>query len=735
MNTINKTTIQITNGEGEFVSNITHLLLIDLDENKYIFVGTNLGSYNLVNGEYVLVGSNLGDYDINPNYMISVSGYWQHNITKEIVFSNPNDPNYTYFNGVEELGNGFYKIAYDFNGLPIRRIKLLASEDDIIDDSDIEDDLEYSVLIDYDSMRKFYLKNELLISKFVLPKLIPDEGTIPENGNDDGYTLVLENEAGYIYPGEDGYPALKSKAGWSAKDDEMIVNKYNAATKMWLGTDPNIVKVNFKNLGSNVTYNIELLDDNYLSKPLAPELKLDNFSFYKEQTEIEKAVARKEQSDLEDDKLFLLNTIYNLKYKFASNLISLEKYNEDIDTILNHNYTVGGKVYEPLNSILTKIINLQINKLSNININDKYFCIGTFKMPVDPSPSNPIVQFIVRYRIVNREVIFESEEIVQNKTLYERKVVGNDYIPVTIEDPDDIQKKIDFNYHHLYTKRREQKLVNGVRVYDDDTTDVRKVEFHIFPNLTYEIEVASISKNGVISDWSNLLHFTANMSLTDETTFLKNLSTMIDLKYSKDFAVPENTLENKLRVLEEKIGILIEEKVDTTLDATWNMEPNKTDYIYNTWAFNLDLTRYPTKYYSKFVIEPFIQRSNSLKVKWFIDSLNKFNLLKGNLANYDGSSLYWTMNNDDEIIFNKLWYYGKINLSIEPNTGLDGISSEETEFNDMMTTNADTFRFKITRMDELGISNYLRFRVLILNDAEYDLYERQAKDLMDNLVV
>lgn len=738
MNTINRKTIQIMNKEGQFVTGLTSLTFIDLDQPKYI-LNAGSGDYDKVDDIYTLSAiPGTGNYDLNPLSVLSVSQYWEHNSTKAIVFSNPNDSvNYTYFSGIEELDEGIYTIAYDFADTPIRRIRLLIGGGATIDE---ESELAYSVIIDYDAMADFYHQNIALMEKIIVRELEIIPPSVPDNAYDDGYELVPLGEANYIIPGDDGYPAIRIKPNWRVIEPAVYkVSKYSATSKLWLesnGTDLNKLKINFKELGLDSEFEIPLLDSNYLSKPDAPALSIANMSHYKEQVNIKDAITTQEQRTYEAEKIVLESKLNSLKFQFSTGSITSEVYASAVDIILNQGLPVaGGDPHTPLILLLEKIISLQMKLITTLNVNDNYYVVLTFDEPEDPHPSNPIVQYLLEYSIVEktefnvREIVVTDPDTNEIINLYERKVVGVPYSGIRLDDPKrpELHNKISFNEHYIYSKRRTMDISSGDRVYVTDTSDIRKFEFEVFPNISYKVRIAAIADNGVMSNWSNLISYVPVTPLTEETNLMVNIGSLIDLKYDKNLALPEQGIENRLSALEEKMEGYVTDSANEAMDASWEPTPNSGDTIYDTWVFKFSLFKY-IKAYKYIVIEPYIQRTSNLKMSWtYTDPYSE--IIRSPII-VPGDELYWEMTSNDEILFNKIWFYGTTALSAALGSAIDGITSQTLEFAEIMAGTHETiFRKKLNSFDESGIAPYMRFRLLILSDSEYDLYLRTKNAL------
>ena len=727
MNTINKKTIQILNGEGQFISGLTSLKFIDLDQTKYITQAS--GNFNYVDGEYVAVTAGTGTHVLNPVYELSVTEYWEHNTTKAVVFVDPSDAvNYTYFAGIKEVGEGIYIIAYDFADSPIRRIKLLIDPGDGSEDV-FEDELEFAILMDYDAMSAFYTATKKFTDSFII-RVAEEDTATAEDAYDDGYELIPDGESGYLEPGADGYPAIRLKTGWILTEPaDYKFSKWVASSKLWMDVSSgNRLLVNFNAFGADTTYEIELLDANYITTPDAPVLSTLNVSNYKEQTKIKEAIVTAEQQGYEEDIAVLESKVATLNFQLSSTTISAETYNSAMEVILNTGLVDGETTYLPLVSLYDKVIALHLKVMATIGIEENYYTVMTFDEPSAPHASNPIVQYELEYAIVPAEN-FKVKEIAvddpgnpgNDLALFERKVVGDSsFKAISLPDPKNpTVDTVDFDEHFVLGAMRPVSIDTGVRVYDTDTSLMRRFELLTHPNVTYAFRIAAIAKNGVRSAWSNKVSYTITVPLTEETAFTVNVSKLIDMKYSKSVALPGQSIDSRLDSLETGLAKYAIDDVNSDMNATWEAV---SDTILDTWILRFDLDKYKDAF-SHIVVEPFIQRTNMLSLGW-VNLINDEALyFLSPIPVQHGGSLSWPMTTANEETFNKLWYYGKTVLSTVALSSLDGTTTEALEFEIIKLGNHATYTYhEITRLDEFGVAPFMRFRLLLLSDTEYQFY-------------
>ncbi len=727
MNTINKKTIQILSKEGQFVTGLTSLKFIDLDQTKYIAQAS--GDYNYVDGEYVAVTAGTGTHVLNPNYELTVSEYWEHNTTKAVVFVDPSDAvNYTYHTGIDEVGEGIYVIAYDFADFPIRRIKLLIDPGDGSVDT-FEEELEFAILMDYDAMSAFYTATKKFTDSFIVRVAEVDTATA-DDAYDDGYELIPSGESGYIAPGADGYPAIRLKTGWVLTEPaEYKFSKWVASSKLWMDVSSgNRLLVNFNAFGADNTYEIELLDSNYITTPDAPVLSVENVSNYKEQTKIKEAIITAEQQGYEEDIAVLESKVATLNFQLSSGALSAETYNSSMEIILNTGLVDGGTTYLPLVTLYDRVIALHLKVMATIGVEENYYTVLTFDEPSDPHASNPIVQYELEYAIVPLESFKVKEINVEDPgdpgnflDLFERRVVGDSsYKAISLPDPKNpTVDTIDFDEHFILGAMRPVSIDTGVRVYSTDTSLIRRFELLTHPNITYSFRVAAISKNGVRSAWSNKITYTIQVPLIEETAFTTNVGKLIDMKYAKSVALPGQSVDSRLDSLESSLAKYVSEDANTDMNATWEETPAAGDGILDTWVLRFDLEKYKEAF-SYIVVEPFIQRTNTLSVGWI--HLLEAEYLKSAIP-VTNNIISWEMTSANEDTFNKLWYYGKTTLSTEAGSSLDGLTTEALEFADIKAGTNATYKYhEITRLDEFGIAPFMRFRLMLLSATEYAFY-------------
>jgi hypothetical protein len=1069
MKTINKKTIQILDREGQPITGLKKIEIVDALQPKLI------------------------DGQLNPKYYISVDKYWVHETTGETTTIQPtNLSEYTEKPGLEEIGDGIYNIAYDFDDTAVKKIKIVSYPDGENGQEIEEEELSESVLIDYDELQSAYLKIENITGNFLVKKTTytgetgfkedeilknnnfldgynswtaennvsirgtsdakyvsikkfsklsqefyikndnqytlsfyiknPD-GVIEERSikvelvalstnttifsevvisdstltqhikdfnifasdyyrlsfydaseevfisnislkqvssnvdpNDDGYEMISPGEPGYILPGNPGFPALRLKQGYSySQPEEYILSKFSIFNNLWKEsynkTDYLKTFINGKN------YQVPLYCTESIDIPLPPLLRKEEVSFYLEQNALKRQLVTKEQQELEIQKMFLMSRLDSLNLKLKMNLISFEDYNREVEIILTEGITIAEKKYQPLLKIFKDLITLKAKVVANLNLYDKYYLIMTFPESYENFEVNPIVKYVLEYRIIpeenvviiddsdkNKKPIIElipigtdspepfippekplgggtggtttgdstgggtggtttgdgtgggtggtangtttdlidddnnivttggttngtisvrgdiksliylydpsnmyevidelsydfrqksvidiaekwnfspspanlistgrstgddgfqffkspgsdngsanfyspeftfnnvnnEEEIVieflfkQNKInsnsdktqlIIEMKDSNNNwysyktfdfyitkpnilnYFSFTLKDknlknsirlnfklefntpeiyyyylhsilvrkkkPYENIKKIDFSKKYVFSKERTTFISDNKIIYSKDTSDIRKFEIPIFPNVTYGLRVAAIAANGVMSKWSNEIYYKAEVPTTEQDSFLENITELIDIKYNKDFKISEDMLMNKLTYIENMIKDLQKEKIEKTLDATYDGNNKK-------WNFKVELTNEEKAYYRFIIIEPFIQRNSSLKINWIFDNNDAKKIIARYIIPDSVNNIFeleWNLNdvqgeiNRIEERFNSLWYYGKKGVSL---------SNEQ--------------KFSLNEINDYGVVPYLRFRLLLMNSIEFESYKSFYKNAYD----
>jgi len=1056
MKTINKKTIQILDREGQPIIGLKKIKIVDALQPK------------LINGQP------------NPNYYISIDKYWVHKTTGEITTIQPtNLSEYTEKPGLEEIGDGIYNIAYDFDDTVIKKIKIVSYPDGENGQEIEEEELSESILIDYDELQSAYLKIENIAGNFLVKKTTytgeirfkedeilknnnfldgynswiaennvsirgtsdakyvsikkfsklsqefyikngnqytlsfyiknPD-GVIEESSikvelvalstnttifsevvisdstltqhiknfsilasdyyrlsfydaseevlisnislkqvssnvdpNDDGYEMISSGEPGYILPGNPGFPALRLKQGYSySQPEEYTLSKFSIFNNLWKErynkTDYLKAFINGKN------YQIPLYCTESIDIPLPPFLRKEEVSFYLEQNALKRQLVTKEQQELEIQKMFLMSRLDSLNLKLKMNLISFQDYNRQVEIILTEGITITEKKYQPLLKIFKDLITLKAKVVANLNLYDKYYLIMTFPESYENFEVNPIVKYILEYRIIPEEnvviiddsdknekpiidlapigtddpeaffipekllggtgggtggtttgdgtggtttgdgtggtttgggtggttngtisvrgdikpliylydpsnmyevidelsydfrqksivdiakrwnfslsnpistgnntgddgfqffkspgsdngsanlyspeftfnsvsdeeeivieFLFKQNQITQNldksQLIIEMKDSRNDwsqyrifnfnvtksntlnYFSFTLKDknlknsrirlnfelafntpgiyyyylhsilvrrkkPYQNIKKIDFSKKHVFSKERTTFISDNKIIYSKDTSDIRKFEIPIFPNVTYGLRVAAIAANGVMSKWSNEIYYKAEVPTTEQDSFLENITELIDIKYNKDFKISEDILKNKLTYIENMIKDLQKEKIEKTLDATYDGNNKK-------WNFKVELTNEEKAYYRFIIIEPFIQRNSSLKINWIFDNNDAKKIIARYITPDSVNNIFeleWNLNdvqgeiNKIEERFNSLWYYGK-----------KGVSLSDLQSNNLQ-------RFSLNEINDYGVVPYLRFRLLLMNSIEFESYKSIYKSAYD----